>query len=507
MLTVTAQALSGTIDLTAVGIDDWIHYGLSASTTVTRKASPLFILPTYIHIGTTSITRTTSFGSNVSWTDGDPTAESAGTATGIYKSGDGYGFKYIIPTAVSPRQVNLYVRTSTTAQLAFFFQDYSEFHSNVSLSAELSNVSIVFASDVSTNLIVEFTQTNSSGYAYLQAMATYRPNEKLLDEYETCSVEEVVTVELSEEPGMMYYGVNDATSLSEDVASHVDLNPSVVEAVSVVDYASAGGERFKLTSNLPVHKLEAEFSPTFQLVSNLPVPELTGQFGFRMVSRVPVPEITGSMSEAISFSLVSKLPVHEMTGRFGWRMESKLPVHQLSGEFNDSQVFTLSSRIPIHTINGTLLENETFQLAGYIPPRLFSATISEKEVFILTSKIPIHTMKGTLREEGTFSLVSKLPVHVMSATLLCTEFILESNLPVHTMTGRMYDGEHWTLVSNLPVYDLDGYLYDMGMQLVSYLPVHSFAGVMSEEDISSSSNPDASIDEDSFIGVLRYIRP
>jgi hypothetical protein len=246
-------------------------------------------------------------------------------------------------------------------------------------------------------------------------------------------------------------------------------------------------------------------------------------------------------------SLKSKLPTWSLGGRFGSTVESKLPFHEFSSEITGENSLSLTSKLPCLSGSLELLESSYFQLLGRLSPHLFNATLTDSSgyEFDLTSKFPCHKGRISLYEEGHWSLSSKLPSHKMSGTFNLDQFYLESNLTIHKFKGLLTEGEVWTLSSLLPVHEMEasfygdwtlsgeipvckfhaylkeedtwilssalptwkliGEIWYQEMILESKLPLSRISFVMTEND--PTVPPYGDINDDSFIGVLRYVRP
>ncbi len=145
-LKVTRVDAPGTIDLTAEGTTDWMHFGLN-TTEVDRKINVPQVLSqstsgTALHYNL--------FNPNISWTDGTPTASSTNSTTGIYVQGTSNGFTFTAPADATHRTLALYI---------------GEYRGTGTLVAHLSDNSLA---DVTTN------DTNSGGLRISKFTVEYR---------------------------------------------------------------------------------------------------------------------------------------------------------------------------------------------------------------------------------------------------------------------------------------------------------------------------------------------
>jgi hypothetical protein len=108
----------------------------------------------------------------------------------------------------------------------------------------------------------------------------------------------------------------------------------------------------------------------------------------------------------------------------------------------------------------------------------------------------------------TFSITSKLPIHTGELLFYSDFLYIISNLPVHEGKLSFSEGEHFDISSNLPIWSVEIGAYDQSFTIESDLPVWIMGD--NNEFLTETAvdvNPDGSIDEDNFVGVLRYIRP
>jgi hypothetical protein len=98
------------VDLTAEGVVDWTHWGLSSASSFDHKSGVAARIGNYHVIGSTNAGRYANNPNTYSWQDGTPTASNPGTATGVYIAGQaGAGFELAVPADTTVRTLKLYV--------------------------------------------------------------------------------------------------------------------------------------------------------------------------------------------------------------------------------------------------------------------------------------------------------------------------------------------------------------------------------------------------------------
>jgi hypothetical protein len=102
-------SLPHTVNLTAEGMRDWIHWGLTTNNLVNRKAGVTPQISDFTKIGTNAAERFTDNYSSFSWSDGTPTAVIGGTTTGVYTFGLNDGFEITVPADTLMRTLKVYV--------------------------------------------------------------------------------------------------------------------------------------------------------------------------------------------------------------------------------------------------------------------------------------------------------------------------------------------------------------------------------------------------------------
>ncbi|GAA0581413.1 hypothetical protein GCM10010172_77990 [Paractinoplanes ferrugineus] len=104
---IDASAVPGSVDLTAEGTSDWVHWGLNGTFSLERRKSGGFKIlegtptaPRFKHALSPEFFR---------WTGGDPVDRSDGTTTGIRTCGTGNAFSISAPASTTARTLRLYV--------------------------------------------------------------------------------------------------------------------------------------------------------------------------------------------------------------------------------------------------------------------------------------------------------------------------------------------------------------------------------------------------------------
>ncbi len=105
MLTGASTSATATVDLTAEGTADWIHWG---DAVLNRKATAAQ-LGTYTPVGGANPSRYPDDLRSVTWTDGAPTAASGANAAGLYIAGSGRGFSFTAPADAIARSLVVHV--------------------------------------------------------------------------------------------------------------------------------------------------------------------------------------------------------------------------------------------------------------------------------------------------------------------------------------------------------------------------------------------------------------
>jgi hypothetical protein len=111
----TGGTLSGSIgtpppsvDLTAEGTSDWVHWGLRPPPELDRKANVTPLINQFAIIGGPAVQYSNEHTPYYSWSDGAPTLSEFATATGIYVAGFTNGFEFTVPADTTMRQLKVY---------------------------------------------------------------------------------------------------------------------------------------------------------------------------------------------------------------------------------------------------------------------------------------------------------------------------------------------------------------------------------------------------------------
>jgi uncharacterized repeat protein (TIGR01451 family) len=97
------------VDLTAEGVTDWAHWGLTSATSFNHKTGVPQQISNFTKIGTGGVTRFPNDPSGYNWTDGTPTATATDTHTGVYRAGLNKGFQFTVPADTTERTLKVYV--------------------------------------------------------------------------------------------------------------------------------------------------------------------------------------------------------------------------------------------------------------------------------------------------------------------------------------------------------------------------------------------------------------
>ena len=109
MLVGAADPAPGQVDLTAEGTEDWVHWGLTETGTVTRKTTGGGLFGPLEEIGQGYTDRTGGFGMSASWSDGTPTEGSEPTYTSLWWNCVGHGWRFAVPAGPEERTLRVYV--------------------------------------------------------------------------------------------------------------------------------------------------------------------------------------------------------------------------------------------------------------------------------------------------------------------------------------------------------------------------------------------------------------
>jgi hypothetical protein len=99
----------GPVNLTVQGVLDWAHWGVTSATSFTHKSGGSPQISNVTVLGGGSASRVNANPIGYSWTDGTPTASATNTQSGIWKSGVGTGFQFVVPADTTDRLLTVYV--------------------------------------------------------------------------------------------------------------------------------------------------------------------------------------------------------------------------------------------------------------------------------------------------------------------------------------------------------------------------------------------------------------
>lgn len=260
--------------------------------------------------------------------------------------------------------------------------------------------------------------------------------------------------------------IYEEVAVAEDCSTYLLFPIDKYESVTVTDVPTLDVEfTLQLSATCPVLEITAEFDRLLQGDSKIPTLNLSGAFGYRLNSNVPVRSLTGSITSSESLALNSKLPTSSVSGRFGARLDRKIPTCSLSAEFDLSVLMSLDKHIPLLKLASTMYEVGTLSLDQNIPLQKLTASIDlAGEILSLDLNIPCCKLAGTIYEEGSLSLDAEISSMLLEATMYGQTLELDSYAPLLTITGGV---------------------------------------VETKPDV----HPLVDVTSDSFIGVLRYIRP
>jgi len=285
----------------------------------------------------------------------------------------------------------------------------------------------------------------------------------ITDIYSSVGVTEDVEVALD-----LIINVFSSVGLTENSDLWVGYEISVLETVALTEFADMVNTFITLANGLfPAWLLSARFDTTLQLNEKIPVREGSGQFGSGLGEKIPTRSFTGAIhQDSISLTLSSVFPTWSADGQFGFRLSAISPTWGISSDSSMSSKWNLSKKIPLLIFGGTLYEEPTIQLNKPLYFWSFSGSMNPTEDrLVLGANIPGALLfAGSMYELDTFQLDAIISMRTLEASMYDPEFRLSGNIPIWVITA-----------------------------LVS--------------EAKPEVHPDSSITEDSFSGVLRYIRP
>ena len=114
-----------TVDLTAEGTADWIHWG-AVNTSWDRKNGVPAQLSNFTPLGTAAVQRYADNFTAFAWSDGTPTSATAGTTTGVFTIGLSNGFALTAPADTNSRKLRIYVGCyAARGHLLAYLSDFS----------------------------------------------------------------------------------------------------------------------------------------------------------------------------------------------------------------------------------------------------------------------------------------------------------------------------------------------------------------------------------------------
>ncbi|MEM7220376.1 MAG: putative Ig domain-containing protein [Pseudomonadota bacterium] len=169
-----ADTTPSNVDLTAIGIVDWTHWGLGAGNNIDRKAGVPEAISNWSGLGGL-VTATTH--SNVvakyGWSDGTPQGSASNTRTGAKTFTIDQGFEFTAPAGLSERQLRIYVsgNKNTRGTLSATLSDGSAPDFSVELvdTKKYSRVVTLAykSSQPNQTLTVRWVKDNSTGWITL----------------------------------------------------------------------------------------------------------------------------------------------------------------------------------------------------------------------------------------------------------------------------------------------------------------------------------------------------
>jgi hypothetical protein len=96
-------------DLTAEGLVDWTHWGLTSGNSFNHRSGASTRIANADRIGGGQTKRYADNFTGYSWTNGVPTPAAAASTTGIFAEGVGEGFEITVPADTTRRQLRVYV--------------------------------------------------------------------------------------------------------------------------------------------------------------------------------------------------------------------------------------------------------------------------------------------------------------------------------------------------------------------------------------------------------------
>ncbi|GIE99324.1 hypothetical protein Ari01nite_67890 [Paractinoplanes rishiriensis] len=105
LLTLATTAVPATVNLSAEGSLDWVHWGLANARSLNRKSGGSGAIR---DLGGTSRGRYDTNPQRFSWSGGTPTGSASGTPTGVYTCGAGGNFALQVSASPTTRTLHFY---------------------------------------------------------------------------------------------------------------------------------------------------------------------------------------------------------------------------------------------------------------------------------------------------------------------------------------------------------------------------------------------------------------
>ena len=151
------------VDLTAEGTSDWVHWGLVSPASVDHKAVGAQQISDFTLIGSASAQRLGDSSTGYTWSDGSPTALTNDTHTGVFVHGSTNGFWITAPADTTPRTLKVYVGLyGARAEFRAHLSDFSApAYADASMSSVFGNYPAVYtlqyaAASAGQQVIVQF---------------------------------------------------------------------------------------------------------------------------------------------------------------------------------------------------------------------------------------------------------------------------------------------------------------------------------------------------------------
>ncbi len=109
MLSGAADPIPYRTDLNVEGTEDWVHWGLSDKSAVTRKSTGDNAIGALNEVGSGYMSATPGCAMSVAWTGGSPVAQVNDSHAGLWLNGLGSGYTFAVPADTSERTLRVYV--------------------------------------------------------------------------------------------------------------------------------------------------------------------------------------------------------------------------------------------------------------------------------------------------------------------------------------------------------------------------------------------------------------